>query len=129
MIPAREMILGWGGCAPAGTISRLQYTVRPGGRPMPEMTIRLRCDPETGKRDIVVQLHSDADALPVEHEQLHRDLVDKLVNGSILPAGEAGKPCEAGKLGVEREPEKGSAADLPVGEPIPPERRAAAEGS
>jgi hypothetical protein len=90
---------------------------------MAEMTIRLRCDPETGKRDIVVQLHSDADALPQEHEQLHRDLVDKLVNGGLLKAG------EAGKLVVEREPEKGSAAELPVGEPIPPERRAAAEGN
>ena len=43
---------------------------------MAEMTIRLRCDPETGKRDIIVQLHSDADALPHEHEQLHRQLVD-----------------------------------------------------
>ena len=89
---------------------------------MAELTIRLRCDPATGKRDIVVQLHSDADALPVEHEQMHRDLVDKLVNGGILKAG------EAGKLVVEREPEKGAADALPVGEPIPPERRAAAEG-
>ena len=89
---------------------------------MPELTISLRCDPETGKRDIVVQLSSDADALPVEHEQLHRNLVDKLVNGGIINAS------EAGKLVVEREPEKGTAAELPVGEPIPPQRRAAAEG-
>jgi hypothetical protein len=89
---------------------------------MPELTISLRCDPATGKRDIVVQLHSDADSLPQEHEQLHRELVDKLVNGGILKAG------EAGKLVIEREPEKGTAAELPVGEPIPPERRAAAEG-
>jgi hypothetical protein len=89
---------------------------------MAEMTIRLRCNPETGKRDIVVQLHSDADATPQEHEQLHRTLVDRLVNGGLLKAG------EAGKLVVEREPEKGAAAELPVGEPIPPERRAAAEG-
>ena len=89
---------------------------------MAELTIRLRCDPQTGKRDIVVQLHSDADALPQEHEQLHRELVDKLVNGGILKAG------EVGKLVVEREPEKGAAAELPVGEPIPPERQAAAEG-
>jgi hypothetical protein len=26
---------------------------------MAEMTIQLRCDPETGKRDIIVQLGSD----------------------------------------------------------------------
>jgi hypothetical protein len=49
-------------------------------------------------------------------------LVDRLVNGGLLKAG------EAGKLVVEREPEKGAAADLPVGEPIPPERQSAAEG-
>ena len=58
---------------------------------MPEMTIRLRCDPVTGKRDIIVQLSADADALPQEHEQLHRALVDKLVNGGILKAN-ANKP-------------------------------------
>jgi FtsH ternary system-associated peptide len=86
-----------------------------------EMTIRLRCDPETGKRDIIVQLHSDGDALPHEHEQLHRQLVDRLVNGGLLKAG------EAGKLIVEREAEKGEAAQTPVGEPAP-ERRSAAEG-
>jgi len=88
---------------------------------MAEMTIRLRCDPQTGKRDIIVQLHSDADALPHEHEQLHRALVEKLVNGGILKAG------EAGKLIVEREAEKGQAVQTPVGEPAP-ERPSVAEG-
>ena len=78
---------------------------------MAEMTIRLRCDPETGKRDIIVQLNSDADALPHEHEQVHRALVEKLVNGGLLQAG------EAGKLIVEREAEKGQAVQTPVGEP------------
>ena len=86
------------------------------------MTIRLRCDPQTGKRDIVVQLASDADATPQEHERLHRALVDRLVEGGLLKAG------EAGRLIVERESEKGVAAGLPVGEPAPPERRSAAEG-
>jgi hypothetical protein len=88
---------------------------------MAEMTIRLRCDPETGKRDIVVQLESDADATPQEHEELHRALVDRLVQGGLLKAG------EAGRLIVERELEKGAAAKLPVGESAAPERRAASE--
>ena len=88
---------------------------------MPEMTIRLRCDPETGKRDIIVQLHSDADSVPHEHEQLHRALVEKLVNGGLLKAG------EAGKLIVEREAEKGQAVQTPVGEPAP-EKPSVAEG-
>jgi hypothetical protein len=90
---------------------------------MPEMTIQLRCDPATGKRDIIVQLGSDADSTPQEHEQLHRNLVDRLVNGGILKSG------EAGKLVIEREPEKGAAAELPVGEPIPPQRQPASQGN
>lgn len=58
---------------------------------MAEMTIRLRTDPETGKRDIVVTLKSDEDSLPHEHEQQHRALVDKLIEGGIVKAGEVGK--------------------------------------
>ena len=64
---------------------------------MAEMTIRLRCDPATGKKDIVIKLHSDADTLPLEHEQQHRALVDKLINGGVL------KASEVGKVVVERE--------------------------
>jgi hypothetical protein len=64
---------------------------------MPEMTIRLRCDPATGKKDIIVSLRSDEDALPHEHEQQHKALVDKLIQGGIL------KAAEVGKVVVERE--------------------------
>ena len=88
---------------------------------MAEMTIRLRCDPETGKRDIIVSLHSDSDSTPHEHEQLHRQLVEKLVNGGIMKGGD--------KLIVERESQKGEAAQLPVGEPAPDHRRAEREGA
>jgi hypothetical protein len=84
------------------------------------MTIRLRIDPATGKKDIVVSLHSDADALPQEHEQLHRKLVDRLIEGGLLKAG------EQGNLVVERESKEGAGVG-PVGEAAPPERRAAAE--
>lgn len=75
---------------------------------MPEMTIKLRRDPETGKQNIIIKLRSDEDALPQEHEQMHRALVDKLINGGILKAG------EEGKLLIEREeetttPESGAA--------------------
>jgi hypothetical protein len=64
---------------------------------MAEMTIRLRCDPTTGKKDIIVSLQSDADALPLEHEQLHKQLVEKLLDGGLL------KPAEVGQVIVERE--------------------------
>lgn len=64
---------------------------------MAEMTIKLRRDPATGKQNIIIKLHSDEDALPHEHEQMHRALVDKLINGGILKAG------EEGNLIIERE--------------------------
>ena len=72
---------------------------------MAEMTIRLIIDPATGKKNIVVKLHSDADALPQEHEQMHRELVDKLVNGGVV------KATEVGKIVVGREGEE----PVPVG--------------
>jgi FtsH ternary system domain X3-analog len=64
---------------------------------MPEVTIRLRINPETGKKDIIVSMRSDADALPHEHEQQHRAIVDKLVNGGVV------KAAELGQIVVERE--------------------------
>ncbi len=69
---------------------------------MAEMTIRLRCDPATGKKDIIVTLRSDADALPHEHEQQHRALVDKLLQGGIV------KASELGQIVVEREEKEGA---------------------
>ncbi len=57
---------------------------------MAEMTIRLMADPTTGKKNIIISLRSDEDALPHEHEQQHRALVDKLINGGILKAEELG---------------------------------------
>jgi hypothetical protein len=64
---------------------------------MAEMTIRLIPDPTTGKKNIIISLSSDADAMPHEHEQQHRALVDKLIQGGIV------KAAELGKITVERE--------------------------
>ncbi|QGJ70054.1 Hypothetical protein PBC10988_17430 [Planctomycetales bacterium 10988] len=58
---------------------------------MAEMTIELRVDPQTGKRDILIGLRSDADALPMEHEQHHRELVNKLLEKGIITEEEIGK--------------------------------------
>ena len=71
---------------------------------MPELTIRLRCDPQTGKKDIIITLRSDEDALPHEHEQQHKALVEKLIHGGIL------KASEVGQIVVEREQPEGEAA-------------------
>ena len=89
---------------------------------MAEMTIRLQCDPVTGKKDIIVSLRSDEDALPQEHEQLHQALVDKLIEGGIVKAG------ELGKVVVEREAEAGEPA-APVTAPRQQERRSQTEGN
>jgi hypothetical protein len=70
---------------------------------MAQMTIRLRCDPATGKKDIIISLRSDEDALPHEHEQQHRALVEKLINGGVL------KASELGQIVVEREEDEGEA--------------------
>ncbi|MCA9062364.1 MAG: hypothetical protein KDA96_04880 [Planctomycetaceae bacterium] len=66
---------------------------------MAEMTIRLQTDPVTGRKDIIISLKSDEDLLPHEHEQQHRAIVNKLIEGGIINA------AEAGKLIVEREAE------------------------
>ena len=88
---------------------------------MAEMTIRLRIDPTTGKKDIVVGLHSDEDSLPQEHEQLHRQLVDRLIEGGLLKAG------EQGKLIVEREAKEGQGVG-PDYNPNPPAGPGRSEG-
>ena len=76
---------------------------------MAEMTIRLIPDPATGKKNIVIALRSDADALPHEHEQMHRALVEKLVNGGLMKAE------EVGQIVVVREEEKAPAAPVETG--------------
>jgi hypothetical protein len=87
---------------------------------MPEMTIRLRCDPATGKKDIVVTLRSDADALPHEHEQMHRALVEKLISGGLV------KASELGQIVVEREAKE--AETPPASNEPQPQRQAQAQG-
>ena len=48
-----------------------------------ELTLRLRVDPVTGKREVVVDYTSDADALPIEHEDEHRRLAGKVIEGGL----------------------------------------------
>jgi len=55
---------------------------------MASATIRLSVDPATGKRTITVGYSSDADMLPHEHEEAHRDVVEKLIEGGIAKPGD-----------------------------------------
>ncbi len=58
---------------------------------MAELNIRLLIDPTSGKKTIIVEYESDSDALPHEHEQDHRELLDKLIEGGAIKAEEIGK--------------------------------------
>ncbi|MGE0529657.1 MAG: hypothetical protein AB7P49_21605 [Bdellovibrionales bacterium] len=87
---------------------------------MAEMTIHLRCDPETGKKDIIISLQSEQDALPMEHEQQHKALVEKLIDGGLLKAE------ELGRIVVEREQKEGEKGSAPPQNQ--PRRQAQAQG-
>ena len=73
---------------------------------MAKMTIRLEIDPATNKKNIIVSLSSDDDGPPHEHEEQHRALVEKLIQGGVVKAGELGKVI------IEREEE--AQANLPL---------------
>ncbi len=87
---------------------------------MPQVTIRLRCDPVTGKKDIIISMQSDTDALPHEHEQQHRAIVEKVLEGGLV------KASELGQIIVEREEEEGAAT--PAAGTTESERQAQAHG-
>jgi FtsH ternary system domain X3-analog len=63
---------------------------------MAEMIIMLRRDPNTGKQNIIIKLDSEPDALPIEHEQHHRELIAKMFGK---------EPGDFGEVIIEREPE------------------------
>ena len=85
---------------------------------MAEMLIILRRDPNSGKQNIIVKLDSDPDALPIEHEQLHRRLVEKLLGTGLDPE-------DLGEIIVEREGVAEPGNTTGQGEP---ERQKSAQG-
>lgn len=88
---------------------------------MPEMTIRLIPDPETGKKNIIISLRSDEDALPHEHEQMHRAVVDKLLGAGKI------KASELGMITIEREEDEKEPA-APTSSGPQDQRQAAGQG-
>ncbi|MBX3231005.1 MAG: hypothetical protein KIT84_36710 [Labilithrix sp.] len=77
---------------------------------MASATIRLSIDPVTRKRTITIAYASDADMLPHEHEDAHRDVVEKLIEGGIAKPGD--------DIVVEREG-GGKTAEEPAETPTP----------
>lgn len=64
---------------------------------MATLTLKLEVDPVTGKKNVLVKLDSDRDALPMEHEAEHKRLVEALLAGGHV------KPEELGTITIERE--------------------------
>jgi hypothetical protein len=64
---------------------------------MARLTLRLEIDPVTRKKNVWVKYDSDSDALPQEHEEQHRRLLEALIAGGTV------KPEELGTLTIERE--------------------------
>lgn len=85
---------------------------------MAQMTIMLRKDPSTGKQNIIIKLDSEPDALPHEHEQMHRQLVQKLTGL---------KPEDFGEVIVEREPD--AEPSQPINSPSEQERKKSGQGN
>ena len=77
------------------------------------MIVMLRRDPHTGKQNVIVKLDSDPDALPIEHEQMHKALVEKLVGKGVNAE-------DLGEIVIEREPEREPAK--PTAQQEPPQR-------
>jgi hypothetical protein len=76
---------------------------------MGKLQICLDINPVTGKKDITVSYRSDEDALPMEHEDEHRRLVDALIEGDLA------KAPEMREVVIEREQE----ASCPELEQVP----------
>ncbi|MBA2664498.1 MAG: hypothetical protein H0U74_19580 [Bradymonadaceae bacterium] len=87
---------------------------------MAQLTIRLVSNAKSGKRDIIIDHESERDALPFEHEQEHRDLIEKLLGQGIL------QPGEVGEVIIQRI--RPGQADAPVPGEQPGERTRTAHG-
>jgi hypothetical protein len=64
---------------------------------MATLTLRLEIDPTTKKKNVWVKYDSDSDALPMEHEEQHKRLVEALIAGGTVT------PEELGTLTIVRE--------------------------
>jgi len=87
---------------------------------MATLTLRLEIDPVTRKKNVWVKYDSDSDALPQEHEEEHKRLLEALLAGGHL------KPEELGTLTIEREGQGAAKApatsEEPTREPVPVKR-------
>ncbi|MBE2248851.1 MAG: hypothetical protein IAE78_04820 [Myxococcus sp.] len=78
---------------------------------MATMILRLEIDPVTKKKNVLVKLESDSDALPMEHEEQHKRLVEALIAGGTV------KPEDLGTIVIEREGQGAAAKEQPAEAP------------
>ncbi|PZR18635.1 MAG: hypothetical protein DI536_01780 [Archangium gephyra] len=64
---------------------------------MATLILRLEIDPQTKKKNVIVKYDSDSDALPMEHEQQHKAIVEALLKGGTVTAE------DLGTITIERE--------------------------
>ena len=84
---------------------------------MAEISIRFRMNLETGKKDLWIDFEGDEDLMRHEHEQRHREVIERLMGEGIL------RPDELGEVHVARvEPARGGASA--AGEQAPPQAEA-----
>lgn len=72
---------------------------------MATLTLRLEIDPTTKKKNVWVKLDSDADALPMEHEEQHKQIVEALLKGGVVKAE------DMGTIHIEREGQGAAKSD------------------
>lgn len=77
---------------------------------MATVTLKLEVDPVTKKKNVIIKYDSDSDALPMEHEEQHKKIVEALIAGGTVKATDLGtitvtrESGEAAK-GEEKKPE------------------------
>lgn len=81
---------------------------------MADITVRMIFNRKSGKKDIWIDYESDDDALPIEHEKRHREIVEQLLGQGVLT------PDELGQVQVSRGGERTTIEEedeTPVAEP------------
>lgn len=75
---------------------------------MARLTLQLKIDPVSRKREVVIGYESDSDALPMEHEDDHKALVQKVAG----PAARGATRVQANEGLLEPVSEPGAVAGV-----------------
>ncbi len=78
---------------------------------MATLILRLDIDPTTKKKNVWVKYESDSDALPIEHEEQHKKIVEALLADGTI------KPDELGTIRIDREGQGAVTPESPSSQP------------